>query len=265
MKIPFPVRAVPSLTFRAWLTPPPLPSSTARRDLEVVSRLEPCYFGGVSGYEIGEGPVVIAVHGWGGRPAQMVALASRLAEEGQRVMIPRLPGHAGGPPTDIKQVAAAIRAVIDDVGQPEVVVGHSFAAMALRLVFANDAPPRVVLVAPALNVEDALDVFGARLRLLPWAERGLRHRLQAWDPALWPTMSQILPGQLPGAEILIVHDPDDGDTPFTRSAELAALRPDTSVLALEGVGHSRILADETTLDAVAGFVRVEAIAHHNVA
>lgn len=254
MKIPFPVRAIPTLTFRAWLTPPPLGASTQARDRAEVADLSPCYFGGVPGYETGAGAVALAVHGWGGRAAQMAPLARRLAHEGYRVVVPKLPGHAGGRPTDIKQAAAAIRAVIDDVGPPELVVAHSFAGMVLRLAFPESAPPHVALIAPALDVNDALEVFGDRLRLLPWARRGLRSKLQAWDPALWPTVSQSSPTQLPGADVLILHDPDDRETPFVRSAELAAIRPDTSIVAREGAGHSRILSHPETLDHLADFV-----------
>jgi len=265
MKIPLTVRMVPSITFRAWLTPPPLGVSTAARDREAVADLTPMHFGGVPGYETGSGPVVIAAHGWGGRPAQMTAIARRFNDEGYRVIVPRLPGHAGGPATDIKQVAAALGKVIEEVGWPEVVVAHSFAAMVIRLAFRDEAPRRVALLAPALDVRDALGVFGDRLRLFPWARRGLHNRLRKWDPSLWPVMSTVLPDQLPDAKVLIVHDPNDSDTPFARSAELAAIRPDTDILPVNGPGHSRILSDERTLDGVARFVRAAPLRHHNVA
>jgi pimeloyl-ACP methyl ester carboxylesterase len=265
MKVPLSVRVVPSLTFRAWLTPPPLGASTAARDREAIADLTPVHFGGVPGYETGSGPVVIAAHGWGGRPAQMTAIARRFADEGYRVIVPQLPGHAGGPATDIKKGAAALRDVIEDVGWPDALVAHSFAAMVMRLAFDDGAPRRVVLVAPALDVRDALGVFGDRLRLYPWARRGLHDRLQTWDRSLWPMMSNVLPDQLPGAKILIVHDPADSDTPFSRSAELAAIRPDTEILPVKGPGHSRILSDEKTLDAVASFVHSTTVTHHNVA
>lgn len=254
MKVPLPVRAIPSITFQAWLTPPPLGSGTARRDMEATGDLDPCYFGGVPGYETGHGPVALAVHGWGGRAAQMTAIAHKLASAGHRVVVPKLPGHAGGPATDIKKAAAALRAVVEEVGEPEVVVAHSFASMVMRLGFPDTGPVRVVLIAPVLNVEDALDVFGDRLRLMPWARRGLRSRLEAWDPSMWPIVSDILPDQLPGAEIMIVHDPQDSETPFARSAELAAMRPNTSIVAIEGAGHSRILSNDIALDHLAEFV-----------
>ncbi len=254
MKIPLPVRVMPALAFRAWLTPPPLGSVTARTDREALGSLSRCYFGGIPGHEIGSGPVAFALHGWGGRPAQMAAVAHRLAEEGYHVFVPELPGHAGGPETDIKQAASAIRHVIEEVGKPEVVVAHSFSAMVMRLAFPQEGPPGVVLVAPMLDVEQALEVFADWLGLLPWARRGLRSRLRSWDPALWPTVSQILPEQLEGTEIMIVHDPHDGETPFSSSAQLAALRPATSVIALEGAGHSRILSNPMMLECLADFV-----------
>lgn len=152
MRVPLPVRVIPSLTFEAWLTPPPIGASTADADRRAVADLAPVHFGGIPGFEIGAGPIAIAAHGWGGRAAQMAPIAHRLADEGFRVVIPSLPGHAGGPPTDIKQVAAALRALIDDVGQPEVVVAHSFAAMVLRLAFRDEAPPRVVLISDRKSV-----------------------------------------------------------------------------------------------------------------
>lgn len=254
VRIPFSIRSIPSLAFRAWLTPPPLGSAAAHLDRESLNGLNRCHFGGVPGYEIGTGPLVIAVHGWGGRAGQMVSVAERLADEGFRVVIPELPGHAGGGETDIKQCAGALRSFIDEVGEPEMVVAHSFAAMVLRLVYPESGPPKVVMVAPALNVEDALEVFGRRLRLLPWTQRSLRRRLRSWDSSLWPTVSQILPGQLEGTDILIVHDPRDREAPFAGSAQLAAIRPATSIVPLEGTGHSRILSNPRTLDHVAVFL-----------
>lgn len=247
-----PVRMLPAITFQAWLTPPP------HRSTSDVEGLAPVKFGDVTGYEIGSGRLALAAHGWGGHAAQMVPIAAELADEGYRVIVPELPGHAGGDPTDIKQVAAALRSVIANVGEPEIVVGHSFAGLMFRLVFDTVVPPQMVLVAPVLDVNDALDVFGDRLRLLPWARLGLRNRLEAWDSQLWPTLADVMPGQFPGAEMLIIHDPDDRETSFTRAAELAALRQNTSIVALEGAGHTRILSDPRTLDRIAGFARAAA-------
>jgi pimeloyl-ACP methyl ester carboxylesterase len=255
MKVPISVRALPPLTFRAWLTPPPIGAKTLLRDREATADLTTFRAGDVTGFEVGSGPLVLALHGWGGRPAQMAPVARALAAAGWRVAIPELPGHAGGDVTDIKQGAAALRMVLEHVGAPEVVVGHSFASMVMRLAFAESAPPSVILIAPALDVNDAVQVFGDRLRLLPWARRGLRRRLEAWDPDLWPSVSGVRPDQMPGTEMVIIHDPADDETPFIRSAELAAIRPLTSIAVVDGVGHTRILSDPDVMDRVVASVR----------
>lgn len=255
MRAPWPVRYVPAYTFKAWLTPPPVSDRVLERDRAATVDLTPFPTELQTGFEVGSGPLVLALHGWGGRPAQMAAVARRLASDDFRVVVPEVPGHAGGEMTDIKQTAAAVQGLVDELGMPELVVGHSFASMVIRLTFEDEFPGRIVLFAPALNVHDALGVFADRLDLMPWARRGLRKRLEAWDPVLWPTVSSLLPGQFPGADMLLVHDPEDGDTPFSRSAELAALRPDTSLHVVTGVGHSRILADPTTVDQVMAWVR----------
>jgi len=263
--IPLSVRAIPSLTFRAWLTPPPIAPTTLERDRDAMVDFIPVYYGGIPGHEIGSGRVALALHGWGGRSAQMAPSARRLAAEGHRVIIPRLPGHAGGAPTDIKKVAAAVDAVVEDVGTPSLLVAHSFASMVLRLAFYDEAPRRVALIAPALDVRDALDVFADRLGLLPWARSGLRSRLQNWDPDLWPTLSQSPAHQLGDAEVLIMHDPDDRDTPFARSAELAAIRPATTIAAIEGGGHSRILSEPAVLDRLVAFATGSEVSEESAA
>lgn len=251
VKVPLAVRVVPSLTWRAWLTPPPLGRRTAALDRDATSDLAPVTVGGLSGLAIGSGPLALALHGWGGRTAQMAPVARRLAAGGFRVVVPDLPGHAGGEPTDIKKAAAAVSAGVDQLGHPEVIVAHSFASMVLRV--AGLTAPVVVLVAPLMRVSHALEVFSARLRLAPWASWRLGARLQAWDRGLWPVVDGITPGQFPGAELLIVHDPEDPDTPFAASAEIAALRPGTRIVATPGLGHGDVLAEPSVADEIATF------------
>jgi pimeloyl-ACP methyl ester carboxylesterase len=265
VKVPLAVRGSSRFAFRAWLTPPPLPTRLKVRDTETMSDFVPCYFGGIPGHEIGQGPLVVAVHGWGGRPAQMAPLARMLAAEGYRVLVPQIPGHAGGPQTDIKQAASALQSLVEDAGQPEIVVAHSFASMVLRLAFDPEMPYDVALLAPALDVNDSLGVFGERLGLFPWARRGLRRRLERWDPTLWPTVSSIFPEQMPGARILIVHDPEDVDASFARAAELAAIRPSTTIVTIPGEGHNGILNNPDTFLAVAGFIADHSIEDHTAA
>lgn len=251
MTVPFPVRAVPRLARRAWFTPPPIGSRTIERDRESVSGLQSFRAGDVSGFETGTGPLVLALHGWGGRPAQMTALSLAFASAGYRVVIPQLPGHAGGAPTDVKEAATAVDEVLAEVGEPAVLVAHSLASIVSRLVFANRPSPGIVLFfAPAHDVNDVLEVFSDRLRLLPWTRNGLRRRIETWDPRLWPEISDLHIDQFPGSQIHIFHDPADADTSFARSAELAFRRPATHMHVASNVGHSKVLVDPDVIGSV---------------
>jgi pimeloyl-ACP methyl ester carboxylesterase len=252
------VRLVPAAAVRAWFTPPHLPASVARRDAAAVEGLEPTVVtlpeGTFSGYSVGDGPLVLALHGWGGRAAQWVPMAQRLAGEGYRVTALDLPGHAGGSRTDLGAVAAAVRGLGHELGRPGVVLGHSFGCLVARVAFSTEPPQVMVMVAPAIDARAAVDMFATRLRLAPWTHRGLVRRLEAWNPQLWATISDIGAGQLPGADVLIVHDPADADTPFGDAARLGALRPGTTLLPTHGLGHNKPLSDPATLDHVARFV-----------
>jgi hypothetical protein len=259
MRPPLALRILPSVAYRAWFRPPLLGPDAAQRDTAAVAGLEPFSISApdgatVSGHELGEGPLALALHGWGGRSGQLSEVVRRLAGEGLRAAAVDLPGRAGGRPTDVKQVAAAIAAAGEVLGPPAVVVAHSFAALALRLVSWDPVPPLVIMAAPMVKVSDALDGFSRRAHLAPWVDTRLRRRLQMWDPEVFERVNGSAPDQLPGADVLILHDPEDGDTSFASSAELAALRPGTSLIPLPGTGHNGILRHPASLHEMAGFV-----------
>lgn len=259
MRPPLALRILPPVAYRAWFTPPPLSRRAAGRDAEAVAGLEPLSLPvgegrTVAGFQVGEGPLALALHGWGGRPVQMSDVARRLAGEGMQVVAPELPGRAGGAPTDLKQIVAAVEELTSVLGRPQVVVGHSLGALALRLVSWDSIPPVVVLMAPGVKVSDSLGRFSERARLAPWVRSSLRSRLQDWDPGLFARIERTDPDQLPGADMLILHDPDDPDTSFASAAELSALRPATTLVPVPGTGHNGILHDTKALDAMVDFL-----------
>lgn len=105
-----------------------------------------------------------------------------------------------------------------------------------------------------VRVSDGIESFAEALGVMPWVRRDLHRRVRAWNPALWPVVDAIRPDQVGGAQMLILHDPQDPDTSFERAATLAALRPDTQIVPVPGAGHHRIVADQTVMARVAGFL-----------
>lgn len=253
MKVPFPLRVVPALAWKAWFTPPPLGPKTRASDESIADDLKLIEIGGVAAYVVGSGPAVIALHGWGGRPEQLIPLARALASHGFRVVVPRLPGHAGGDRTDIKQTAAAVRVVADAIDEPVAIVAHSFASVVLRLAFPTVPPSKIVLLAPLMRVTHAVDTFSQRLRVAPWVRKSIRRRLEGWDPQIWPIVDGLGVGSLTGAEMLVLADPEDPETPFAAAAEFA-VRREAAIVPVWGAGHAGILSAGLTIEAISGFL-----------
>src|SRR5215207_5510189 len=125
----------------------------------------------LTGWSWGQGPVVLLVHGWSGRAADMTALAGAVVQAGFRAVAFDMPahGHSPGRRTSLAEwrrvlpdlARALLRA---DAGRSSAasplhaVVAHSFGGTATVLALAAGLSTRgVVLLAPALGPWAFLD------------------------------------------------------------------------------------------------------------
>ncbi len=260
VRVPLPVRILPSVAERAWFTPPRPSDRTGTRDAQALESVEPISVNvkgrARPGFVTGEGPLLIFVHGWGGRAAQMLDLAQAAARKGYRAVAIDAPGHNTDErrTSDGFQIAAALEAVETTFGPSEAVIAHSLGAMATVMAF-DDRPPRaVVWLAPVLDVRDSLKVFSHRAKLAPWTTRSLRRRVERFIGDWWPALTAGAQTNLPGANLLIVHDPDDPDADFELSAALTHRRPDTRLVEAPGTGHNLLLRDPDVISKVVHFL-----------
>jgi pimeloyl-ACP methyl ester carboxylesterase len=95
----------------------------------------------------GRAPPVLLVHGLGGNAAGFLPIVRALLRASRRVVALELPGHgrsrlqAGEVPATVLECAAAVRAALDDVGEPAVLLGSSLGG-ALSLLTAAALPER---------------------------------------------------------------------------------------------------------------------------
>ena len=262
---PLPVRLLPSLAERAWFTPPALPKKVIDhwdRSLEGATPLQIEHEGEVlAGYAVGDGPHVLLVHGWGGRAAQMAGLAKAIAETGHTAVAFDAPAHGERRErrTNVFEMAAGLRSVIDQTGPVVAAVTHSLGAMSLLHATRSNVPERVVLVSPVLDIEEVLATFSSRAGLTPWASRGLRSRVKSFIGEHWDEFAAGRHADIGDSTVLVVHDPDDQDASFATSAALAATRPNTSISAVRSLGHTRILRDAGVSSVIADFVSGRAV------
>lgn len=259
MKVPLLVRVMPHLAERAWFTPPPLSPRRESRWAESINGTDPIVVnvGGVdlTGYTRGEGPSVFLVHGWGGRASQMGRLARTISERGFKVVAVDAPGHGDGQKTsDVFQMTQAVEALIDQFGHPAAVVAHSLGSMATLRAFRGRVPASVVLLAPVLDVNVALEKFIERAQLMPWTARSLVGRIRKFIGPEWDSFVEGYRTDFGNARLLLVHDPEDGDAPFEQSAALAATRAETDLWVSDSSGHTGGLQAAEVLERVADFL-----------
>jgi alpha-beta hydrolase superfamily lysophospholipase len=260
MKVPLAVRAVPSLAVRAWFTPPPL--SDRRRaiwesSLEGTESITLDVDGNsLKGFVHGQGPLVFLVHGWGGRAAQMGRLGKSVAAHGFKVVAVDSPGHGEQKwdRSDIFQMSTALHALKERFGQPDAVIAHSLGSMAAVYAFQDEMPERFVLLAPMLDVSEALATFAGRARLLPWSAALLRRRIRRFCGDSWAVFAAGTATDFGEAQVMVVHDPADPDTRFESSAVLAAVRDQTHLVVTKSKGHNGILADDQVVGEIERFL-----------
>lgn len=258
MRVPLAVRAIPSLAERAWFTPPRRPREHDHGLGAIPGRSIELNVAGrqLSGFEMGEGPLVVLAHGWGGTSASLGAMATAIAAAGFKVVAVDAPGHGFDrqATSDLFQMAATLGAVADVYDEPHTVVAHSLGAMASLVAFENSPPPRAVFLAPGLDVNQLLDTFSDRAQLLPWTSRSLRRKIRRFVGEKWATISTGSDLDWGDTKLLLIHDPADQQTHFHASAALAAKRRDTHLVVAQGLGHRGVLEDPETIDRIVQFI-----------
>jgi pimeloyl-ACP methyl ester carboxylesterase len=83
----------------------------------------------------------------------------------------------------------------------------------------------------------------------------LRRRLeQRFAEDVWDAISTDSNAQTLNVPVLIVHDRDDREVPWTQGALIAEAWPGAQWLATRGLGHHRVLRDAATVQAIVDFL-----------
>jgi len=250
-----------TLAERLFLTPPAprLPQSTFFDFLDAhASYLE--YRGrSLATWRWGprDAPAVLLAHGWGGHAAQMRGFVPRLLADGFRVVAYDQPAHglSEGRLTGLPDFAGALAEVAAQHGNVRHVVAHSLGGVATAIALSRGLPLRsTVLISPPSDLVG----YSRQFARWYWMPEPLRRAMQAaieerfglrWFELEIPRLTPRLK-----TPALVVHDRGDGIVPWTQGAALARAWPGARLLSTEGLGHGRILENETVLRAAADFI-----------
>ncbi len=206
----------------------------------------------------GLGPTVLLVHGWEGRGSQLGAFVEPLVRAGLSVVAFDAPAHGDSPGSRLYLTdhADTVVDVAKSIGPLHAIIAHSFGAPAVMLAHARGGvdAPRNVFISPNALVPDSVDRFCKSVGLDD-VERALFEQHLGASAGI--TVDGLRLPHLIGARdtsLLVIHDIDDREVPFTHGDRLVQLWPNAQLDATEGLGHRRILRDASIVARVVGAV-----------
>lgn len=208
-------------------------------------------------------PLVMMLHGWGGRGSQMGAFAAPLLQAGFRVMA--FDNHAHGQ-TDGKASTIFIqseiqRALVDKLGPVHALVCHSFGGMVSAYSLNQGMQAnKVVCISSPSRFEYLLERFSLVLNLPSGIQRYMMKRFdQDFGEGLSERVSATSTSRQLGAiPALLIHDEEDYDVPISEAEYLQASWPNAELLRTRGLGHRRILYNDEVIEKTVKFVAGEA-------
>lgn len=218
----------------------------------------------VATYVWGEGPeVILLVHGWRSRASRLGALVAALERPGRTLVAFDAPGHGDTPGTGTTalELARIIRLLAARHGGATAIVAHSFGVLASFVAVREGVDvDRLVGIAGVHDGDHVVDDFARAVRLGRRAHRRFRARIESrYFPGvagIWRRLVAELDPTDTRTEVLLVHDPADPRVPLAQSEQIRdAHTGPVRLVAVEGVGHNRILTAPAVLAEVAEFLR----------
>jgi pimeloyl-ACP methyl ester carboxylesterase len=213
---------------------------------------------GLAGLRWGHsGPVVLAMHGWEGRPTQFACFVEPLLAAGRQVIALEAPAHGRSPGREAHPFAftEALLEAAAEIKDLESVLGHSMGgSAALYAVSQGLSARRAVTIGSPAALSRALQRFADRIAL-PGTARGAF--VDVVDRHVGVGATELDAAKLARRlriETLIVHDRDDREVPYAEAQAWAAAWPSARFLTTQGLGHSRILADPTVIQTAVRFL-----------
>tara|TARA_B100000676_G_scaffold311010_1_gene379371 strand:- start:391 stop:1224 length:834 start_codon:yes stop_codon:yes gene_type:complete len=200
---------------------------------------------------------VLLVHGWSGHGKQFQPLMNALGHEQYSFYVLQMPGH--GAEADgtahVGDFITTVRQALDVMGEPvDLVIGHSMGAAALAYVLAERPEIR-----RAVLVSTPADFHAVVGRMASFLRFGRRARQQLLDGMAgrvgmgYEVLDIARRGRHIQGEVLLIHDVQDREVPFTDTLRLHQALPAARLLQTHGLGHRRLLSESSVHEAVQAF------------
>ena len=196
-------------------------------------------------FEWGEGPVILAMHGWSGRGTQFMYFVKEYVSQGYKVVTIDAPAHgqSTGKRTDVLQFARCIEAVSKNYDQIEGLMAHSLGGVAALIAINNGlVVKKLILISVPTTSSLIMSSFENLIHAQTDSTEAIHKYVQnRYNCNLSEFFPPTIKADLTKVKLLVVHDLNDLDVPYAHAELFRDLYPQAKFHFTRGLGHYKIL------------------------
>lgn len=198
----------------------------------------------------GNGPRVLLCHGWGGSSSSFHCFIDPLVNSGFQAVTVDFPAHglSSGKESSMFDFIKTIELINDKLGSINAIIGHSVSGLATINFLADSSNvEKAILISSPASIKT---VVGTYKRLLNLSDK-VTHRIEdnlekKFNITIHEKSINALNTKL-NTPVLIFHDKFDYTIPYSDGICIAQKWPNAKFISTIGLGHHRILKDETVI------------------
>lgn len=205
-------------------------------------------------FEWGSGPVILLVHGWGGRALQMDAFVNALVSKGFKVVAFDHKGHGESSssfssyPEFVRGTGLVAAHYADSLHG---VIAHSIGSNSMLKVSEHfERKLKIAVVAPTENFLGVLEKKRKRMGIYENLFAQVIRQIETESGLKLSDLTVLDYEKINRHDVLLVHDKFDRVTKISASHEIHKNLHGSSLMQTEMLGHSRILKNKAVLDRV---------------
>ncbi len=209
-------------------------------------------------YKYGNGiKKALLVHGWSGRGTQLVKIADQLTQMGYTTISFDAPAHGKSPGNETLMIEfiASILELEKEYGKFDIAIGHSLGGMSvLNSIKKGLKIEKAIIIGSGDSINDILLDFVKKLNLEPKIADLMRLSFETTFKESMENYSGSNAAKDVNVPILVIHDKDDHDVPYTASENIHKTLKNSELLLTKSLGHRKILGNENVILKIKDFI-----------
>lgn len=199
----------------------------------------------------------LLVHGWSGRGTQLVKIADQLTKIGYSIISFDAPAHGKSPGSSSLMIEfiAGILELEKVYGKFDIAIGHSLGGMSvLNSIKSGLNVEKAVVIGSGDSINDILHDFVKKMKLEPKIADLMRISFEETFRESMENYSGSNAAKSVDIPVLVIHDKDDEDVPYTASKNIHKTLKNSELLITNSLGHRKILGNEDVILKIKDFV-----------